>query len=346
MTLFSTSTPPEKLYINNRGILTLSIYFLLLGFIIASNLIDIWPGYGPIPEEGKNSIALHVESDTTITMIGDTTRQIEIVTVEKEMTPDSLVSQDYQFSVFGLGITKPKPLNNHGRLLLIVLFMGALGSWLHATSSFVAYVGNRSFITSWMAWYIVRPLIGSFLALIFYMVLKVGLITTSGAPINDISPYSIAAAAGLVGLFTERATKKLAEVFDAIFVPAAKDKDALEHKAASITGPEDHKITVNSANPVVTLAGENFLSNATVLVNGKERTFNHVSDKQIILSLDAEDVSEPGTLSIMIKNPAPGNEESNTLKVEVVAGEPADPPIPADPPVDPANPPAQDNANG
>jgi hypothetical protein len=335
MALFSTSTPPEKLYINNRGILTLSIYFLLLGFVLASNLIDIWPGYGPTPQEGNNSLAPQVESDTTITRTGDTT-QIEIVTVEKEVVPDSLVNQDYQFSVFGLGITKPKPLNNHGRLLLIVIFMGALGSWLHATSSFVAYVGNRSFITSWMAWYIVRPLIGSFLALIFYMVLKVGLITTSGTPINDISPYSIAAAAGLVGLFTERATKKLAEVFDAIFVPAAKDKDALEHKAASITGPQDYSIPVNAPEPKVTLSGDNFLSNATALVNGKERTFNHVSDKQIILTLAEEDVSEPGTLSIMIKNPAPGNEESNTLKVEVVALDTL--PIP--------DPPAGDNANG
>ena len=35
------------------------------------------------------------------------------------------------------------------RLLLLVMAMGALGSYVHAATSFVSYVGNRSFVESW-----------------------------------------------------------------------------------------------------------------------------------------------------------------------------------------------------
>jgi len=60
------------------------------------------------------------------------------------------------------------------RLLLLVMAMGAFGSYIHTGTSFVSYVGNRSFMQSWTWWYLLRPFIGMSLAIIFYFVIRGG----------------------------------------------------------------------------------------------------------------------------------------------------------------------------
>ena len=72
------------------------------------------------------------------------------------------------------------------RLLLLVMTMGALGSYVHAATSFVSYVGNRSFIQSWTWWYVLRPFIGVALAVIFYFVVRGGFLS-AGADASDTS---------------------------------------------------------------------------------------------------------------------------------------------------------------
>ena len=54
------------------------------------------------------------------------------------------------------------------------------------------------------------------LAIIFYFVLRGGLLATSVQP-DQISPFGIAALAGLVGMFSKQATDKLRELFDNLF---------------------------------------------------------------------------------------------------------------------------------
>ena len=107
-------------------------------------------------------------------------------------------------------------LSDDARLILIVLCTGALGSYVHATTSFVSYVGNRRLVFSWAWWYLLRPFLGMALALIFYFVLRGGLLTTSAEP-SKMSPFGIAAVAGLVGMFSKQATDKLRELFDNLF---------------------------------------------------------------------------------------------------------------------------------
>lgn len=107
-------------------------------------------------------------------------------------------------------------LSDDGRLILIVLCIGALGSYIHAATSFVSYVGNRRLVFSWAWWYILRPFIGMALALIFYFVIRGGLLATSADP-SEINPFGIAAVAGLVGMFSKQATDKLRELFDNLF---------------------------------------------------------------------------------------------------------------------------------
>jgi magnesium-transporting ATPase (P-type) len=108
-------------------------------------------------------------------------------------------------------------------LILLVILSSCLGSYVHVTTSFVTYVGNRSFKTSWIWWYILRILIGVALALIFYFSLRGGLLTSQSSD-QFINPFGIAGISGIVGLFSKQATEKLREVFDTLF--SVKDQGA------------------------------------------------------------------------------------------------------------------------
>ncbi|HVO89818.1 MAG TPA: hypothetical protein VMV45_14850, partial [Casimicrobiaceae bacterium] len=117
------------------------------------------------------------------------------------------------------------------RLILLVLCAGALGSFIHAGTSFVDYIGNRAFVRSWLWWYLLRPFIGAVLALLIYFVIRGGFVTGTGLPAEAasaasfINPFGIAALAGLSGLFSKQATDKLNEVFSTLFRAAPGEGD-------------------------------------------------------------------------------------------------------------------------
>ena len=111
-------------------------------------------------------------------------------------------------------------LNREIDLLYLVLLAGALGSFLHMAQSFSAFAGNRTLKSSWVWWYCFLPFVGGGLAMVFYTVLRGGLITiasSSTLKASDLNPYGLVAAAALVGMFSEAATTKLGEVFDTLF---------------------------------------------------------------------------------------------------------------------------------
>jgi hypothetical protein len=113
------------------------------------------------------------------------------------------------------------------RFLLIVVLAGALGSYIHAATSFADFVGNRRCYASWTLWYVLRPFIGVALSLMVYFAMRGGLIGASTGA-EALSPYGIAAIAGLAGLFAKQATDKLREVFETLFKtdhpPSRSDK--------------------------------------------------------------------------------------------------------------------------
>ena len=125
-------------------------------------------------------------------------------------------------------------LGDDTRLLVIVVIAAALGGYIHAATSFADFVGNRSFEESWRWWYVLRNFIGIALALLFYFVVRGGLLATN-ADANEMSVYGIAAVAGLSGLFSKQATDKLEEVFTTLFKTETGRgddlrKDKLRHK--------------------------------------------------------------------------------------------------------------------
>lgn len=112
------------------------------------------------------------------------------------------------------------------RIIILVLLAGALGSFVHAATSFSNYVGMGRIEKSWIWWYVLRLFIGMSLALIFYLVFRGGLLTDTR--IEDMNIYGVLTVSALAGLFTDRAALKLSEIFETLFKPQDKRKDKLD----------------------------------------------------------------------------------------------------------------------
>jgi hypothetical protein len=117
-------------------------------------------------------------------------------------------------------------INASDRMMLITILMGVIGAMVHTMTSFADFVGNRRLVWSWLPWYFLRPLIGSGLALFFYIGFRAGLLTTSSGGATDFNPFGVAALGGLAGMFSKQATDKLNEVFSTMFKTSGTTGDA------------------------------------------------------------------------------------------------------------------------
>lgn len=132
------------------------------------------------------------------------------------------------------------------RLLLIVALAGALGGLVHTLRSFYWYVGNRKLVRSWLPMYILLPLVGTTLGLVFYLVIRGGFFS-SQATAQQTSPFGFAALASLVGLFSQQAALKLKEVAETLwFKPQpgadAQPQEKKEEEDESASGGEDDEL--------------------------------------------------------------------------------------------------------
>jgi hypothetical protein len=89
--------------------------------------------------------------------------------------PSGYVSSKDPFKLFGAVYT----ITAEHRFLLLMILGGALGANIHLIISFTAFVGNRTFVTTWIPWYLLRPVIGAGMAMFFYMLLRGGILTYS-----------------------------------------------------------------------------------------------------------------------------------------------------------------------
>lgn len=78
-----------------------------------------------------------------------------------------------------------KNITDEQRLILLVALCGALGAFIHMTTSFTDYLGSRKLESSWIAWYLMRPLVGATLALSFYFLLRGGLVSVNASAPTD-----------------------------------------------------------------------------------------------------------------------------------------------------------------
>jgi len=126
-------------------------------------------------------------------------------------------TKDQVTIVFPWIVDKTYVVSTNLWLLFFALSIGALGSFIHAATSFADYVGNRRASRSWVVWFIFRPLVGSALALTVYFALRV---LTNGTDPKVLNVYGFGFLCLLAGMVSKQATDKLGEVFDSLFKSA------------------------------------------------------------------------------------------------------------------------------
>jgi hypothetical protein len=225
-----------------------------------------------------------------------------------------------------LPITRPRMFLRFGdfawaitretQLILLVLAAGALGSFIHALKSLADFIGNRTAQASWYWWYITRPFLGATLAFIFYAVLRGGFLTGTPADVKVVNPFGAIAVAALVGMFSDKATQKLAEVFETLF-------KADDRRTGKLAGPVVSKLTpptvrAGSQQPVdLTIVGERLSKASAVKVSGIDRAPDKVDDKQVVVKLLPADLATSGTILISVVTPD-GTSPSATLHVSTL----------------------------
>jgi hypothetical protein len=144
------------------------------------------------------------------------------------------------------GVIGFKPyINREVQLLLIAIFAGALGSYIHLLRSFTSFIGNGALKASWFWFYMSGPFVGMAMSLIFYAVLRGGFLAGTPADEKVVNPFGVLAVSALVGMFTDKAGLKLKAVFDTLFKADDERADKLNAEdgragkpvAPAITGP-------------------------------------------------------------------------------------------------------------
>ena len=221
-------------------------------------------------------------------------------------------------------------------LLLLVILASALGSYVHAVTSFTDYVGNRRLAKSWMWWYGLRVFVGVSLAILFYFAIRGGFFAAD-ATSSEVNPFGIAALAGLVGLFSKQATDKLREVFDTLFrtSPGGGDdqrKDSITNPRPFVGGVEPAVVDAGSPTTTVILNGEGFVPDSVVRVRRAttgqgsvvlQRATRFVAPTEMTLELLTEDLVEAGYIDVTVFNPEPGGGSSNPVRLDISPVEPS-----------------------
>ena len=133
-------------------------------------------------------------------------------------------------------------LSDDACLLITVALAGALGSLVHVLRSFYNYVGNRKLKWSWLPMYIMLPIVGANLGLVFYLIIRGGFFSST-ATVQETSFFGFAALAALAGLFSEQAVLKLKIIAETMLIKPKKGKDHLDNEMHN--GDEGNSTTGN-----------------------------------------------------------------------------------------------------
>ncbi|HEY1920241.1 MAG TPA: IPT/TIG domain-containing protein [Streptosporangiaceae bacterium] len=179
------------------------------------------------------------------------------------------------------------------RLFVIVALSGALGGLIHSARSLYEYVGNRMLRRSWLLMYLILPFVGGGLAVVFYVILRGGLITGTAAQVN---PFGFAAISALVGLFSPEAAEKLKQIFSTLLTPAPPGRDQLTTgAAATVEGIAPESGAVGAA---VRLYGQHLAGATEVLFTNARAAATVISDPEI--STVVPDGTSTGRVQVVV----------------------------------------------
>jgi hypothetical protein len=293
--------PPPAVLLGRGGRFLLGLVLLVVGFLLLYSVVVVWP-------------AMTAAAAVPATGAAATSTTIDWLGLSYTPSPDSAQ-------------------------LLVVILLGAIGSFLHAAVSFGDYVGNRRLGASWVWWYLLRLFVGASLAVLFYFAIRGGFFAATTTS-SDVNPYGIAALAGLVGLFSKQASDKLKELFDTLFKVEAgygdsARGDSIDNPAPTLAAARPPQVTDDGV--LISLIGTGFLARSVVQPTTADgavlkRTVKPVTPEQLDVTLEASDVQSGVTVTFTVSNPAPGGGESDPLEVRI---DPLPPrPSPPAPPAD------------
>lgn len=221
---------PGKALASVQGVVTVCGFYAVLILTVFYLFVALWPRSAPSEPHRIDSAQSQVASTSTpfsnATPLGASSATGTNAPPPKTSTAagrtESVYPDPQPSNLFGLQIM----LCNDVRLFLLVLLAGALGACVHAVRSISWYVGNRSFVTSWLLYYYLRPFMGAGLAAIFYFVIRGGFFSPT-ANFSETSPFGFCALATLIGLFSENAVLKLKDIADVFFVKPKTGADAV-----------------------------------------------------------------------------------------------------------------------
>jgi len=184
------------------------------------------------------------------------------------------------------------------QLLLLAMLAGALGSFVHALKSFGDFVGNRTLTGSWFWWYITRPFLGAALAVVFYAVLRGGFMTGTQADAKAVSQFGIIAMSALVGMFADKASDKLADIFDTLF----KGTDNRSGKLAAPIIDRFDPPTIGHGTPAMDLKiiGDRLGTVTQVKFDNVVHPQGTVTQKEITVPLTTQDLVNQRTIKVSV----------------------------------------------
>jgi hypothetical protein len=165
----------------------LIIYFII---IIASTIVAIISIWNPI-----ETPIISAPTNTVAPNSNDTQLTVTIPTESNESVEDWRT-------------------NREKNLIIVNTLFGILGGSTYGLASVTTWIGNNKYGKSWTLWYISRPIIGGVLALMFFFLLRAGLV--GGFPVN-VGDFGFAAISIIIGLLTTTAMKKIRDIFDVLF---------------------------------------------------------------------------------------------------------------------------------
>lgn len=146
-------------------------------------------------------------------------------------------------------------------VFLIILFAGALGGVTRGMWSFFTHLGMGNFSFRWTWYYLLIPFSGATLSLVIYFVIRGGFYGATFGKGLVLNVFSFAALAGLTGLFSEHALKKLKQLATTLL-------GDVPDKVNDISNPQNGN---GKGKVVKTKEGPNEVTNINNPQNGKEK---------------------------------------------------------------------------
>lgn len=118
------------------------------------------------------------------------------------------------------------------RQAVLMTCAAGVGSSVATILGFLEHASEKGdFKAAYTPWYVGRPAMGLLLGLLFFLLLRGGMLgVLPNLDASKLNPYGLAAIGGLVGLFTKHAVEKLQEVFDVLFQTKSQAETAATTK--------------------------------------------------------------------------------------------------------------------